>query len=238
MNILQKTNKNNVNKILSKIFLKLFNGLHNFTYSIFVNLFGRSYYKMLERFNTLNAIIKDIDEKLNGKLNGIVKNYLYLYIEDTLDPDYEQTLKQNILNSSVIVINNYKDKSMENDKLHFIIVFRKTVLIIKQSLLQNLHPLFQEKGELEICFFEDTKSIFDESINIDYKESTKSKNFNDEISKISNEFFKSIQFQDDDFLDKIKSCISGYLIQQSYCNLNYDRVKDFYSESKKEIIPI
>ena len=91
---------------------------------------------------------------------------------------------------------------------------------------------------MKICFFEDTKNIFEEIIKIEYEESKKNEFFEKEISAISKEFFNYRQFQYNEFVNSIKSCISGYLIQQSYCDLNYVRIEDFYTTSKKEIIPI
>lgn len=151
------------------------------------------------------------NEIINNKLNSTVRKYLYLYNDDIIDC---KLIIQNITNSSMITINNYKYQSLKSDELHFIIGFRKTVLIIKQSLIPKLQQLLMKMSKLKICFFEDTKHFFDKSIKIEYEELEKNNFFEKEISAISNEFFNynSKQFQYKEFLNKIKSCISGYLI--------------------------
>ena len=167
---------------------------------------------MLSKLEALEAL-KSKNKESKGKLDDIMNTYKFLYITDQLDLT-ESTLNQNLTNSNVIMINYYENQPEKSDELHLIIAFRKTVLIVEQLLLKNLQPLFLNKNKLKICFFKNTKNIFDEKINIKYEESTKNEFFDKQITKISQEFFnnKTENNEFNRFLNNIKSCISGYLI--------------------------
>lgn len=87
-----------------------------------------------------NFINDSSNKEPKNKLNSVVKKYLFLYITNALD--LEKTINQNLTNSSVIMINHYRYRSTENDELHFIIVFRKTVLFIKRSVTSKPSTVF------------------------------------------------------------------------------------------------
>lgn len=135
----------------------------------------------------------------------------FLYVTKKLEIEQDLRIIQNINNSSVIVINcySYKEESANAEYFYFFICFRKTLLIIKQTFLYILKQLLMNfsKEKIEICFLSNSKTIFDQFVNMKYQEVETNKYFQEEISKIYNNFFINTEFP---FLHHIKLCISGY----------------------------
>ena len=103
----------------------------------------------------------------NSKLRSIMKNYSFIYVSEIIDSEKITTLLKKIKFSLIISICLYK----ESDNFYFIVSFEQTVLIIPKKSLSFLENLLSSDQNLVICFSnDDTKSIFDSCIKVNYEE--------------------------------------------------------------------
>ena len=122
------------------------------------------------------------------KLNTLIHSYYFYEFVNDFDIQQNPILFQNISNSEIAIINKYQ---INGKDLFFIISFHNTIIIIKQSLIQSLIPLFESKPDLILYFFQDTKTIFNQQIqNFNFKIKTQiesDKSIDEEIERFNNQ---------------------------------------------------
>ena len=108
-------------------------------------------------------------------------------------------------------------------------------MVINDSLLKYLFSHFLLVQKVNICFLNNkSKKNFAKHVKIEYIEILKDQQFEKEI-KIFNQELTKNQNQGLIFelLNKIKACISSYLIKESYFKLPIDRFNTFIHEKKE-----
>lgn len=167
-------------------------------------------------FSGAEQIFKTV-KTINKKLTEVVRKYNFTNVID--ENKLHQNLNENnrIKESQVVIINKYKMPGAITDSYYLIIGFEKTIISIKQSKLPLLKSIFQSNPNCQICFLSDSKSIFDDLIELDYKETKIHSNFLDEISSFNDlVIFKSLTPTQIKIWMAISPCIFGYLIKKSY----------------------
>ena len=163
----------------------------------------------------------------NIKLNKIIQEYSFYHITETFDINENMPIIQNYKETKSIIISKTNKESPNND--FFVICFQKTLLIIKQSSILLLNSFFPLNQESTIYFLPDTKDLFNQRIQIQNRQIESDSNFLEEIKNF-NEVF-TIKKKIGQFIvkssDVILSCITGYLIQQSYSKLMKKQTIDF-----------
>ena len=166
----------------------------------------------------------------NKKLEYTISNYSFYLITQKSDLVNNQQLIVNFKNSKIIIIDYYRKCNQQNKDFFFIVGFENTILIIFQTPLSLLDPLFSVHSELKICFLFCTKNNNDFNINVKFKEIKINTNFKEEILNFNQNLFiylNGLKF--DEIWKVIRSCISGYLIKKSYEKANQNRIKDLNS---------
>lgn len=139
----------------------------------------------------------------NIKLKSILENYSILYVSKIIDSENNKDIFEKMEESKLITICSHK----KEEKLYFIISFERTIIIVLKESISFLKNLFLSHTNLTICFNNDTKPIFDSSIEIEYVETKL--DFEDcyveKYIKNSNIIYT-----------KILSSILQYLIKNSY----------------------
>ncbi|KAK8841493.1 hypothetical protein M9Y10_027112 [Tritrichomonas musculus] len=170
--------------------------------------------------NTIKALNKNFDK--------IIKKYTFLNIFQQFDKKQNYDLFQNYIESAAVIIAQNRPSRQHIDDKYFIITFKNTIIIIKQDSLSFLNPLFQGNPNLTICFLSEVKDIFNQQIKISYKEVILDSILKDEISQLKSELqVNKLSKPMVNIWNVIKSCISCYLIKQSYQKANFDRMKYF-----------
>ncbi|KAK8872009.1 hypothetical protein M9Y10_007763 [Tritrichomonas musculus] len=189
---------------------------------------------MLPIFNLIEKLFKDNLIRI-GKRSQInnFRDSLFFHIDE----------KTNLLNnllicayfnqSPVVIIDQFNNE-------YFILSFYKTLLIINHKLIKTINPLVSTKPSIKFCFLSDCQNTFIQNINqndeIKNDDSLIEENNNlidqDNIINIDEDFKKEIQnFNQNIYFMKIspsnlkkiiniKSCLTGYLIKESYSKLN------------------
>ena len=168
----------------------------------------------------------------NQKMKRVVDSYTFLDISQNIkELDQNPEISENIKESNIIIIGYYEERRIFKKYHYFVLGFKKTVLILNTAQTEILQSLLSTKEKLEIYFLPNTKEIFEET-KIKYYEIQYDEIFQGEINVINSKFFntysKNAQFNY--FLKVIKSCISGYLIKQSY--YIYDKISNFNDSLK------
>lgn len=155
----------------------------------------------------------------NKKLNEIIQNYTFFHVFEEFNLDQYPKILSNIKESKAIIINQSDELNQKASAKYFFIGFQKTILLIQQSSIHILEPLFSNVYDLYIIFFSNTKELFDLNTHIRYTEIQAYPLFlnymeiiNEQLKIISNRkpFIKRIW-------KYIKPCISGYsLYKASY----------------------
>lgn len=116
---------------------------------------------------------------------------------------------------------------------YFIIGFQNTIIIIDPSLISLLHKIFSNALQLNICFLQKAKKVFNDlNFDIKYKEIETSNFFNScipEFNKKLNLVNQKIPVNQTWLI--IRSCISAYLMKN--CN-KISRIADFFFMNKKK----
>lgn len=177
-----------------------------------------------------------------------LEDFIYAFNEKTLKLKYKnmnsviQEYTINIFTQNNCLNINYNqnfEESMEiminscniNSNPHFIIGFKQTIIVIDQSSLSLLQKLFSISTNKHLYFLSDIKSIFDKFISVDYQYFFSDSKFDEEISSFNDHLIISqpkIATEIKEILTFIQSCISGYLIKQSYSKLNKNRLDDTF----------
>ena len=107
----------------------------------------------------------------NENLKRAIQDYSlhYFSIENEININQNTHILQNLNKSFVVIIDHYpKSESISEDN-HFIIGFKKTIILIKDPI-SIIQQLFKINNKIEFCFLYDTKKIFDDNIKIEYHE--------------------------------------------------------------------
>ena len=107
-------------------------------------------------------------------------------------------------------------------------------MIINQTSKSLISKLFSSKKDLSILFLSNSKEIFDKYFDINYTLLEDSPNFQMEILNFNehlmliNSLTGKMKKQTKEIWKLVCSCISGYLIKQSYSKICKNRFYDFY----------
>lgn len=105
--------------------------------------------------------------------------------------------------SESIIINQITEKI--NEDIFFIVGFKKTIILINQSLISSIIPFFQTNQNATIYLLGDTKDIFNITIqNTLIQCDLILQSEINEFNKLFDQLFQQIDHS-------IRSCISGYL---------------------------
>ena len=188
---------------------------------------------MQQKFQELEKFLSDennIIETFNPNLKKVVVEYSFLYFSELLSTDKNQIIFQNVKDSNVIVIDYHEEKTPKADDDHFIIGFKKTIIIINQSKLSNIKNIFTNNQQIEFVFMsKNAKNAFDQSIDLKYKEATNlgdEKNFKVEIVSFNQNLRNRKKYSYSEIWEIIYPCISGYLIKHSYSKSNFNRINN------------
>lgn len=155
---------------------------------------------------------KMISFSITIRKNEIGKYSLFYFLHD-FKLDIHKIL-ENFKKSKIILISQYNEAKFN----YYAISFSETIIIIKKSLLNQLKNLFSSHTNLNICF--SSKSIalnLKNYIDISYNESYYDDFFIEEIDSLKDHIaIKNSSDSDFQINTEIKSCISGYLIKESY----------------------
>lgn len=175
---------------------------------------------MINLFNNVkNSFNNHTVPILNTKLKSVVEKYAILYFTDKIS--FDENIYERMNESEVISIRQHKNSK----ELYLIICFEQTIIIINPTYISNLKNLFSSNPNLTICFQEDTKSVFDDNIKIEYTETKL--NFNNIILDKYITPFNSI-------IKSIVSSILQYLLKKSFIKLtSINRIKEFHFNNNK-----
>ena len=183
----------------------------------------------------INFDISKNIEILDKSFANIVKNYNFINVNSTFTPDENQDIFQHMLESKIFIISQFIESNQDQDLEYFIVAFEKTIIIIKQCLLQLLNQLFMSHSCLQICFLSNTKDIFDKfnDNKIKYTEIQMHENFSYELTNITQSLFmRIINSSFVQIFNVMQTCILAYLLKKSYIKLNRDRIKTFCVDNK------
>lgn len=186
--------------------------------------------------NKIEDFVRFFNEKsivlARKEMNSAIKDYSIHILSKNNDFHISQEIFQNFKESKDIIVNAY----CSNQETSYIIGFKKTIIIIDQLSLSVLHNLFSTASDLNIHFLKNEKNTFDKHIKIDYQYSLCDNIFDEEIDSFNSKLMiykPKLSYNIKEFLSFISSCISGYLIKQSYSKLNKNRFNDIHWRIKK-----
>ncbi|KAK8898261.1 hypothetical protein M9Y10_000539 [Tritrichomonas musculus] len=193
---------------------------------------------MEENFQNISKFLnEETISFVNKKLNPLIQGYNFFFVQEMFISDKNQGIFQNLNESEVAIIDVYEDVDSNDGDRYFIIGFKKTIILIKEFSLAFLHELFSNALNLNIYFLTNNKELIDRFNIYKYKLYQNAKNdlfLKNEIMNFNDKFiFKESKLR---LLYKIwsivDSCITGFLIIQSYIRLkNKDRYDSFSSKS-------
>lgn len=100
----------------------------------------------LRNYMITNRTISSIN-----KLDSYLSDYSFYYFSSKNSFVENQEICQNKKNSSIIIIDNYQDINHKTDELHFIIGFKKTIIIITDKIISTFFQwLSRNDHEVEI----------------------------------------------------------------------------------------
>ena len=175
---------------------------------------------------------------INKHIDKVISEYSFLYISSDHGDNFKEKIVQNMIDSKVIIINQFENKIGDGKNKYFIIGFKHTIIVIKQMSITFISDLFSNNSNLIICFLSNAKQIFDQYYKIKYNLLEYDSIFGNDILnfnmrvEIINLLHTPITRQFLQIWKSILSCISGYLIKQSYSKLNHNRFQDFYQKEK------
>ena len=186
---------------------------------------------MLKIFQDLGELFLNNSIRIqNRKLENVIKNYNFVYISNQTEIDKNHTIYVNMKKSDVIIINQCKYSDQNLEDLYFLIGFERTIILIKQSLIPFLISLFSVCDVKNICYLQNTKSIFMKHDITFLNEICVDSYFNEEMLNFKNQLaiFSNIKIATIfEIWKNIIPCISGYLIKQSYSKLNNNRINSY-----------
>ena len=195
---------------------------------------------MIESYIRFQQLLdKKLIKSFNKKLNDVINDYTFLYVNKFLYEKENQDIYQKLEQSNVVIVNQSNKLSFRGENQYFLIGFYRIVMIIDQSSLSFLSELFRSKSELKIIFLSSTKTNFDKNISIKYDEIINDFNFETEIENFNDKFNLQglLNLDLNRIWEIIKPCITGYLIKQGYSNSFIKRINHYNSffKSQEEI---
>ena len=165
---------------------------------------------MTRLFDSILKIIKDHSAPISTqKLKNIVESYSFVFISEALNSEKNPDIYEKMKESEIISICSYS-KGLDS---YFLISFEKIIIFVCQTSISFVENLFLSHPKLTICFYNNTKSIFDSNIKIKYEET----NLNIDYANIF-QYIKSINLSS--IFTRILTCILQYLIKKSFNKLN------------------
>ena len=176
----------------------------------------------LEKFNNCIEFKQEIINK-DDKLGEMFEKYDFLIVSKEFN--FNNNSFKNFRESNAIIIN-YYEENPKSQRRYFIIGFKRTILIISDSLLKNIKPLFMENNNAPIYYFPNAEKMF--SL-IRWINNSKIKIIRG-YSKIHHYYSKELEKS---FVDKIFSCVQLYLIEQYHNKPSIKRIEKFIIENNK-----
>ena len=141
----------------------------------------------------------------------------------------EEIIFQNFDESDTLIIKFFEESNGQKTYKFFILSFKNSIMFFDQNCFDFLYRLLSFKKELNICFMPKTKEQFDEYIKIIYNKNDYNSIFEDEIKSFNNQMILtfSLNKQLGRVWKIVKSCITGYLIKQSYFQTKKNRYTIF-----------
>ena len=129
---------------------------------------------MLKELLKKECISNFVQQTTNPQLKKAIQDYSLHYLSPEKEVDITQYQYKEILtnfkNSTVIIIDQFQNPDEATDK-HFVICFKKTIIVIKQPKISFIiHPLLKINDKIEFFFFNNTKIFFDNNLLIHSKE--------------------------------------------------------------------
>ena len=90
---------------------------------------------ILEQITEIKRYIKNNAWFSSLKLRKVVQEYNFIYLNEINQNEQDCPIGPNIQESKVIIIDYYQNKSSKSNELHFIISFKRTIIILRQELL-------------------------------------------------------------------------------------------------------
>ncbi|KAK8838429.1 hypothetical protein M9Y10_033055 [Tritrichomonas musculus] len=188
---------------------------------------------IIEKFLELHDFLKDPNVIFvkNG-IKDIFQEYVFIYTNEraTLKEEEEQSIKQNLNESSIIII----DQNQALKKC-LVIGFEKTIILYEISTTTPtfLSKLLSSNSKLPICILPNAKYLIEKAKEIQNPIIEADGFFMEENMNLTT-YFNTIKIINlrNKVLPLITPCITGYLIKDSYSKLNKNRIEKF--NSKKE----
>ncbi|KAK8867178.1 hypothetical protein M9Y10_010154 [Tritrichomonas musculus] len=176
----------------------------------------------LEKFNNCIEFKQEIINK-DDKLGEMFEKYDFFIVSKEFN--FNNNSFKNFRESNAIIID-YYEENPKSQRRYFIIGFKRTILIISDSLLKNIRPLFMENNNAPIYYFPNAEKMF--SL-IRWINNSKIKIIRG-YSKIHHYYSKELEKS---FVDKIFSCVQLYLIEQYHNKPSIKRIEKFIIENNK-----
>ena len=175
---------------------------------------------LIKEFKDFPESLKQNHIRINPKnICDKIKNYSFIFINETADLDDKYNIFQSIKSSKVISVNEYIDKDSQNN--FFISCFQSAVIMIHQASISFLQNLFNINPHLKICFLSNTRNIFQRNKIIIQNEECDNQHISNEISNFLKIFLITNEKGSSSALNSIiRETISAYLIQQGYEKAN------------------
>ena len=175
--------------------------------------------KLHEFFNNKTLKIK------NEGLNKIIQRYNFYNISDLINQQIYDNFKQ----SKSAIIHQIFNNNVNGEDSFFIICFKNTIISINQTSVKLLQNLFSSNDSLTVHFISDSCSTFSKMLKIKNLISFANSSFEEEIETFSKEIELKTELNSAEFemWNIISSCISGYLIRESYEKTDKNRLLSF-----------
>lgn len=173
------------------------------------------------------------NKTLNVRMNKVIKGYSFYYISDQSHNEILNNISTRIIESQIIIIDQFKMNDEEMKDQYFIFSFKKTIVLIQQKSKSLISKILSKEKELMINFLSSTQKVFEQNEYEDIKYSIIEDDqdiqeeinaFNKNISLINILNGKQIKSE---IWRKVCPYISTYFIKQSYLKLNKDRISSF-----------
>ena len=112
-------------------------------------------------------MFKKNSNKSQKKLRELIDSYYFYVFSGPVNIQENQAIFNNIGESDFIIIDKYGEKIENNDFL--ILSFQRTIIVILESFLSMLEPMFSDKLEFTFYFLHCKKEIFNQEMQNRFK---------------------------------------------------------------------
>ncbi|KAK8883485.1 hypothetical protein M9Y10_042577 [Tritrichomonas musculus] len=183
---------------------------------------------MFQSFLSFPIILINKNIKIkNQKLNSIFSGYSFIHLSVEFDFNKNQSVINNFNESKLAIIHQF---TKENINV-YVICFKKTLMIFDDNSISLLQTFLSENSNLTVYFlFRQIPEYF----NIIKNQKIIDNIFIQEISNFDKKFVFNKRLNDkmEEIWKTVRSCISGYLIKESYTKLNKNRLIDFNNKNE------